>query len=331
MKEKALRESVGFKDVVVYHYCSVEALYGILASKAFWLTSLESTNDSTELKLAKEIIAKAIDELKSENKSTENYRHIINTDNTKNDAFYIRNIRKEKYYGLSLVKDSDSLTHWERYAKNASGVCIGLNVALINNIFNVYGLPDIVTDWLQFIPIEYSFEKQVQYAKSLMINKINGLCELGQKSNILDLIYPTIYHTTLNTLKPAIKHRGFSSEKEYRIYLKDGEAEARAKFMEDISGYPFTENRELFNGLSRQIHDLASKMQVLSGDIRYGIFKGMIRSYYSLNLEMIWSDTLIPEIVLGPKCFQNKNEVKRFIKSCGLYKAKISVSKVPIR
>jgi len=62
--EKEFRESIGFKDKVVYHYCSLDALYGILNSKSFWLTSLESSNDSMELKIAKKIFTKAISELK---------------------------------------------------------------------------------------------------------------------------------------------------------------------------------------------------------------------------------------------------------------------------
>lgn len=65
VNEKELRESLGFKDKVVYHYCSVGALYGILNTKSFWLTSLESSNDSMELKIAKKTIEEAIKELKN--------------------------------------------------------------------------------------------------------------------------------------------------------------------------------------------------------------------------------------------------------------------------
>lgn len=38
-----------------------------------------------------------------------------------------------------------------------------------------------------------------------------------------------------------------------------------------------------------------------------------------------------PEIVIGSKCFQSKEELKDFLKSNGLYQTDILISKIPIR
>lgn len=331
MTEKELRESLGFKDNVVYYYCSIEAMYSIFSNKSFWLTFLESSNDSMELRLAEKIIMEAIKELKIDFPSREDIKIFEQIELAPKDKGYKKYKPRYKYYGLSLVEDKDSLTHWERYANNAGGVCIGLNIALIENLFMVYALPDIVSDWLQAAPIVYSYEEQIKYAKSSVMTKIKRLTQEADDFRKIEHIYSTIYYTTLATLKPLFKHIGFASEKENRIYLKDGEAEATARHMKDMMNSPVSNDRELFKNISNHIVELASKLNVLRKDIRHGVFKDGIRSYYALNLGAIWSDTLVPEVVLGPKCYQNKNELKSFMKSCELYRTKLSVSKIPIR
>lgn len=332
MKEKEYRESLGFKDEIVYHYCSIEALFGILSSKSFWLTSLESSNDSMELKLANKILEQAILELKDEHKKTELSSMLEKIESAPCDKKYEKFRPKYKYYGLSLVVDKDSLTHWERYANNGNGVCIGLNIALIKHLFSAYALPDIVSSWFQTTKILYSNEEQIQYAKDLIMAKIDGFDQMTENNiNKVENIFTSIYYTTLATLKPRFKHMGFASEGEHRIYLEDGQAESTSKYFKSIIDLPIINNKELIKNISKNILELASNVKVLKSDLRHGVFRDGIRSYYALYLEEIWSDTLINEIVLGPKCFQNKNELKSFLKQCGLLGTKISVSKIPLR
>ncbi|WP_166959341.1 hypothetical protein [Yeosuana marina] len=135
----------------------------------------------------------------------------------------------------------------------------------------------------------------------------------------------------MTTLKPIFKHTGFSSEKEHRIYLMEGEAETAAKLMQDMINESNTDNHVLFKNISRNITNLATKLQVRKNDKLHGVFKDGIRSYYALDLKEIWNDSLIPEIILGPRCFQNKRELKSFMKQCNLNRTKIEVSQIPIR
>lgn len=332
VNEKEFRESLGFKDKIVYHYCSVKALYGILNSRSFWLTSLEFSNDSMELKIAKKIIEQAIEELKKEYKETEYLAMFKKIQNAPNDKKYIKFRPKYKYYGLSLVENKDSLTHWERYADNCKGVCIGLNIPLIRHLFSNYALPDIVANWIQTSEILYSYKEQVDYAKASIMAKISGFEQITD-NNLANVehIFTSVYYATLATLKPRFKHLGFSAEGEHRVYLEEGEAEETSQYLKRNAELFVTKNKELFFNISKHTYELAKSLQVLTTDKKYGVFVDTIRSYYSMNLSEIWSDTLITEIILGPKCFQNKNELKSFLKSCDLYKTKIEVSKVPLR
>lgn len=243
VNEKDFRESLGFKDKVVYHYCSVGALYGILNSRSFWLTSLESSNDSMELKIAKNIIEQAIEELKIEYKETEYFAMLKNIENAPNDKKYIKFRPKYKYYGLSLVENKDSLTHWERYADNSKGVCIGLNIELIRHVFSNYSLPDIVANWLETSEILYSYKEQVEHAKESIMAKIDGFQKVTD-NNLANVehIFTSVYYATLATLKPRFKHLGFSAEREHRVYLEEGEAEE--------TSYYFKRNAELIKNYS---------------------------------------------------------------------------------
>lgn len=329
--ERKFRESIGFKDKIVYHYCSIEAMYGILSNKSFWLTFLESSNDSSELKLGERVIKEAIEELKKDYPSGE-YDEILNKILfAPKDKKYDKHKPRFRYYGLSLVEDNDSLTHWERYAHNSSGVCIGLNVALIEHLFMVSGLPDITSDWLRIVPIIYSYEEQIKYAKSSIVAKLNGISKEFKDFRKLEHIFSSIYYTTLQDLRPLYKHQGFATENEHRIYLKEGEAESSSKYLGSIVDTVSNDNKELFKNISKNIIDLATELKVLQKNINFHLFKDGIRSYYALDLSRIWSDVLIPEIILGPKCYQNKKELKNFMKSCDLHRTKIGVSKVPLR
>lgn len=131
----------------------------------------------------------------------------------------------------------------------------------------------------------------------------------------VESIFSSVYYTTLVTLKPKFKHRGFSSEKEYRIYLEEGEAESTATYMKKMLPIEPGEDIELFETISKNILRLSKKLSICGKDKKYGLFGDNIRSYYNLDFSEIWSDVFIQEIVLGPKCFQNKNELKGFLKS----------------
>lgn len=330
--EKKFRESLGFKDKIVYHYCSLDALYGILNSKSFWLTPLESSNDSRELKIAKEVLAQAINELKQSHKEDKNFSILKKIEDSQNDISYKKYKPTYKYYSLAFVEEKDSLTHWERYANGSKGVSIGFNIPLLKNLFTNYALPGIVTNWLQIAEVLYSREDQLNYAKSFIMKNITETEKMnGSKLLEVEHFPSSVYFTALSILRPRFKHYGFSSEKENRIYLEEGEAENTSKYFKEIAGTPIISDDELFLNISKHTYELAKSLQLLVNDKKYGLFKNHIRSYYSMNLTQIWSDVLIPEIILGPKCFQNKKELQHFAKSCSLERTKIQISKIPLR
>jgi Protein of unknown function (DUF2971). len=327
--ENEFRASVGIKDKIVYHYCSLDSLYGIIASKSLWLTSLQSSNDKKELAVSKyaldDFLKKAIEKQQDNNKK-EILRNLLNAPY---DKEYRKNKQSIKYYGLSCVEQKDSLTHWDRYGNQGNGVCIAINLAILDNYFDVSLYGNIFRSWLVHDKILYKESDQEQLISYLLEDKIRAVLE---KSNLeaLPHIHAIIYYSVLNQIKPLFKHDGFYDESEYRIIFQERQGEDEAEYYKKIA-ISDKENEELFQNVSNIMMKVLAEVRLLYKDKKYNKIGNMIRGYYTLNLEEIWSDTLIPEIILGPKCFQDKLELKGFLQKNELWEAKISVSKIPVR
>lgn len=107
---------------------------------------------------------------------------------------------------------------------------------------------------------------------------------------------------------------------------KDGEL-----FAKHFKGQSLLQHNEFLLKKSNQITETLKELHLAYDDKKYGVFGGVIRGYYSLYLAKIWSSNFIPEIMLGPKCYQTKSELKNFLTSNGLNKTKILLSDIPVR
>ncbi len=330
-KEQEFRVKLGFEEEIVYHYCSLEALYGIISSRSIWLTSLDSTNDNKELKIGQTILDNALKELIVEENDLQYKKLLEKIANEPNEDEY-KKYRKNKtyhYYGASFVNNRDSLTHWERYGNNGVGVCVAFNLWMIQNYFMCSCLPDICRMWLWNSKVLYNEQQQKEYIKMDIQSKINGFTEMYNDkvslSEILNIpnVCSVLYHTTLSQVKPRFKHLGFSDESEYRLVFEEGQAEETAKYLDSIDN---------LKRLSEKIKNVINELNLEMEKRKHAIIGKSIRSYYALNLDPIWGgDALIPEIILGPRCYQNKRELELFIKKNHLFGTKVKTSKIPIR
>lgn len=327
--EKEFRESLGIKDNIVYHYCSLDSLLGIVTSKSLWLTSLQSTNDKKELTVSKRILDNILQEAINSQENSKLKLYLEKILNTPQDKEYKKFHQSIKYFGLSCVSQKDSLTHWDRYGSHGTGVCIGINLAILDNYFDVCLYGNKFRTWLTHERIVYSKKEQEELIMNLLYSKINSFGELAVLEN-LPHIYSIIYYSILDYITPLFKDEGFRDENEYRIVFQEKQGEDEAKYYKKISNQ-MGEKSELFKNLSNNMFKVLEELNLLCINKKYAKISDIIRGYYALNLEPVWSDTLIPEVVIGPKCFQNKQELKGFFKSNGLYRTDIEISKIPMR
>jgi Protein of unknown function (DUF2971). len=321
------------EDEVIYHYCSLQSFFDILKSKELWLTSLNSTNDSTELIYGKEILNNLIlNMIEESDADLKKYLHGL----VKEPKDIIsQSFSHTEFHGMSFVHKKDNLTHWQKYGCNGTGICISLNLHILNShIFDSDIFKKEIFDRLAHFEVIYDKEKQEKTIKERLLYLYESTKEhqkLGDASAI-------IAYSVLLDLQPYFKNECFSDEKEYRLVLKTDSIDY-FQFSSDHYNSIKTLKKKRRGAVTDsnmgesfiKAYEFQQKLEILPEQKKYEIITDEIRSYYSLNLESIWNSQLIPEIIIGPHCNQNEKELNGFLKNNGFNDTKITKSSVPTR
>jgi len=315
------------KDDLVYHYCSSQSLFEIIRSKELWLTSLNSTNDETELSYGKKILNNLIIEMIEEATDQEFKNYLIDLLRPPADKISQSYHHFIEYFGMSFVCKKDNLTHWGNYGCAGTGFCFSLNLEKLDSYINY----DLSFDKLDHEDLIYDEKKQKGIIKDRLLDLYNN----AKRDRTRDKGSASIAYTILLDLRPYFKNNCFCDEKEHRLILReepfDYSEYSSHRYNQYISE---KENGNEFKEVINQfvkLYEFQQKLKILPEQRKYGIIKNEIRSYYSLNLEKIWNSELIPEIVIGPKCLQNERELYSFLRDNGLKNTKIIRSAVPTR
>ena len=324
----------GIAPRIYYHYTSLDALFNIVNSKTFRLTSLRSSNDRKELYYNVDRFLADVGAV-CENEKDENtkrcFRRLVQSIENNRAKFEKECKTRHTPYALCLAKKRDNLTHWDRYAANCTGVCIGFNVSALDVLYSrtenyVFG-----TGLFDISETLYTQEKILRYIRNTTVGFVNTLAESkdGTQTDPVDIIDKSgfvfmiaIYQRVMKFAKDG----SFVDEDEVRLYHEIESIKETLRLTkligEDLKDTVDIDFEQLFLNL---VSDLKIEEE------HFMMSKAGIRSYHDLCLEEIWGSGLIPEIILGPMCVQNRKELMRFLRSNGLGDTKVSVSKVPIR
>ncbi|MBQ8893236.1 MAG: DUF2971 domain-containing protein [Clostridia bacterium] len=328
------QEHYDISPEIYYHYTSLEALYNIVSSKTFRMTSLKSSNDKKELSYRS---GNFISDFKSmcdaeKDQNTKNYfKLILKSYNQNTQTFSNLCTAKRTPYALCLSNCRDNLTHWDRYASNCTGVCIGVNLSALKVHFKRTPIEPFGMILFDVGDTLYTAETLKKYIRNTTINFIDWFQNLKSENetleeSILKNGYMCLAVICRRIMKFA-KNGAFLDEDEVRLYHES----------ESISDTLHLLNLMFYEGEDTKKRPTIKKYykslveQLGLNEENFMITKAGIRSYRNLCLEEVWGSGAIPEIILGPMCTQNKNELRRFLKANGLDKTKISVSEIPIR
>jgi hypothetical protein len=338
-RKKELKKFFDYEEDIVYHYCSVNSLFKIVNSKSFWLTSLNSSNDSLEIKYGKRLFHEVLSEMiESENDADTKFAYQTIFSEAKGKEL-INEVEKGNFYGLSFVRARDSLTHWNSYSNGGTGVAIGVNKWMFKHLLNTFNIMDILSNWISFERIIYDTQEQKKYIKRLIDNRLEMFrkteVEHGEAKQMPNMSYyrehdfvcKSMYYVGIDLLAPKFKHTGFIDESEERLFIKSGEVES---VVECMSG-DFFENKELQKNVVNHLNELICLLGIKKDNVKFEVIGKTIRPYYVLDLSELWSNALIPEIIIGPKCCQNKNELRDFLRINMLKGTKVCTSKIPVR
>ncbi len=133
-------------DDIIYHYCPIEAFYGIIKSKEIWLTDSKYMNDKYEGIWIDKVIQETLDNLNGK----------YNQETLNNFYDYYNSIKNKKYYLASFSREPDRLSQWRGYADDGKGIAIGFSknaIYLTHNFDFELSLMDVKYDKLKQIAI----------------------------------------------------------------------------------------------------------------------------------------------------------------------------------
>ena len=325
----------GITPQIYYHYTSLDALFNIVNSKTFRLTSLRSSNDRKELFYN---IERFLADLHTvcENEKDENtkryFQRLIKSVENNRAKFNKECKARHTPYALCLSKKRDNLTHWDRYASNCTGVCIGFNIAALDVLYRRTGNFVFGTGLFDIEEALYTQEMILRCIRNMTVRLINALAESTEEHPQLDPISIMdnggfVYMVAVyQSVMKFAKNSSFVDEDEVRLYFETEAIPSTLKIIKSMAK-ELDEDGEI--GFEKLFLNFVAKLEIEKE--HFMMSRAGIRSFHNLCLEEIWGSGLIPEIILGPMCVQNRKELERFLRSNGLGDTKVSVSKVPIR
>lgn len=321
-------------DEIYYHYTSIHAFYNIISSKSLWLTSLKTSNDKEELyfnitdfSLLLDYIINNFPKNFEEQNFFEKFKILYNSyKNNKEKANDLNNSLVSEPYGICFTSLKDSLAHWSLYGSSMKGICFGISYPAY---LKIYDNPESYNSIIN--------SDEIHYKQSKIINTI--LYHLNLFCSFFDYLSPVLLEdflkkngwilcvNTLNYIKNFIKKEGYSVEHESRLFYDKQIFNRIQSFCKSAQGINYTAIIDNFDCLNREI----IKKLKIENNVSYAVFHNQIRAYQSINLGNIWSSALIPEVILGPTCTQDIEELERFLKANGLMSTQIIKSTIPLR
>lgn len=301
MKEKTTEK--------VYHYCSVETFLNIIRNRTIRLSDVNKSNDYLELKAMCSLV---IDEIKSLVKSDpefSGYNGIIGGLNDSDALISIATFLLERMlnyndllcYAVCFSEESDLLSQWCRYADDGRGVAIGFDVELFEEICSEF-------EYFKFEKVTYvGNNKQnsdvtqiaTDFVGNLLTYIVNdrtgelfiktGVVGFGEKL-LIEMLFRDCFF---------IKTEQFSEEKEWRLALTD---ELRKSDDWD----------EIYNwkdGYSKR-----GIFQLIPNGVEFRATSDNIISFMDLNYSKFCGESLIKEIIIGPKSKIEEEDIYQMLK-----------------
>lgn len=334
-KLKYFEETEGVPKKVYYHYTSLEALYEIIRTRTFRLMSLKSSNDKQELFYKPEQFITDIDRLGSqaEKPGVKEFWGLLSESIQTHRALFMKETRaKTQPYALCLSSKNDNLTHWDRYANGCKGVNIGFNVNAFRVLYKRMASQAFGNGCLDLGNALYSQEeidKKIKQQAYLAFRWLDDLRQTTSKDDICQVIRQSGYIAMVSiyfTIMKFAKKSAFLDEDEFRIYHDPRALKDTLSIIDGIKG---DIDDTFYQNTRKNFLELVKLLNMREEN--FAITKTGIRGYRNLCLDEIWGSGVIPEIVLGPLCVQNKRELQKFLKHNGLEGTKVTISNVPLR
>lgn len=229
----------------LYHYCSCEAFYSILRSKAFRLYNVFETSDHLERRWIDDLIDDALRAVQVPDENFKTFKATIKSQYPLN--------RDIPAYFISFSNQGNLLNQWEVYANGGTGFAIGVNTDYFKIPLRI-PLRNMNEDaTIGLFPVDYK-KTANETVQSIMAKAWNQFKADKFNKRSFAMMMGSILFVQVAS---RVKSPSFFEEKEWRILytpfissdgivtgkLKDRKVDSRGKAYFEI---PFDERRDSF-------------------------------------------------------------------------------------
>ena len=286
---------------ILYHYCSADTFYEIIKSKSLRLSDITKSNDSQELKWVftrfKEDFSLSYLYKYGRENNVEVYKKVLE---------YADGIFQNSYV-CCFSKDRDSLSQWRGYAADGTGLSLGIDAS------SIYYTS---TSSIKLLKVEYDENTQKDFIAQNVAKLVSR--DIGEITDqvIFDVLFELLEKAT------QYKHHSFYTENEYRfIYTTSLGKGSLSYYYEKRSEANKNTNlakKEEKPSIKSYI-DLCLNQGFSSEGLTLSplsIRKDNLVSYYDLGFRRI-KDTFIREVIIGPKCKLDRDDILLFLHALG--------------
>jgi hypothetical protein len=277
----------------LFHYSSVAGVEGILRSGTLWFSDLKKSNDPKEFNMPKNMVLEAIKNIDRLEIEPEkrNFTILITYE-------LLRAVEGQRIFTFCLTTNRDSRTEWKEYGDNGCGLSLSIRPRALRDMY------------IRVQKVAYINE----HNKDFIINKVEEQYEkirFFSDKGPDDEQYLEIV-TGLISLIYSVKHFSWKDENEVRLTFAASE-----KTDLPIAVYP-DESLVKWRPPKQRINQHDS---IDYYDIPYGRYCN--NSYDKSGA--------IEEIIIGPNCNLNEQNIHEMVENYGFKNVKVSRSSCAFR
>lgn len=308
------------KNMIVYHYCSLESLNSILKNRSLRLTNILKSNDSMEISWIcryydaefKRAYENASDLFRSKISS----ERLMGYVKLFTDEFFNENHADFRYYVTCFSYQNDLLSQWRGYADDGRGAAIGFDLDVLKEVVTVspeISKPSIVS----LHKISYSETEQREVVHQIVHELVDEIEKILQKEEqcresieekqdyeieVLDKVMNCFEKKFLKLFQKSVymKNPFFREESEIRLC--------------EFSPKQFLMGREVELSLGARLYNYS-----------YYVKESQLISYVDFDFSNCL-DQLIKELVIGPKCLMSERDMEYYLTTLGLSNCRVKKS-----
>lgn len=220
-------------EKILYHYCSTQKMYGIIAGKQLRMSDITKSNDYDEVKMFfPDIIDAMTDEYR---KNPFSFEFLDETDEKALSIFFrfIYEYFCVKFdkggvtnFVICFCEEGDKLSQWRGYADNGKGVSLGFSEQELRQYSEKY--KDIMTlEKVKYKTAEEINEKIISTADDLLL-KLKNLrkwivdnfkCDKNMLEKYMILFFVQMLNIVF-MMSLEYKNKSFEEENEWRLFFK---------------------------------------------------------------------------------------------------------------